>query len=143
VKNTVITDATTRIYYLGPTAAGSHHDYALLKQELDPRQNWFKDIEAQVDLGYLGIQKDYTFPHHIHIPHKTPRKSKNNPHPTLTEPQKKHNKQLAQTRIKVEHAIGGMKVFQSLSSRFRHPVDGFIDTVVLLAAGLWNLKLSM
>jgi hypothetical protein len=38
--------------------------------------------------------------------------------------------------------MGGMKVFQSLGNRFRHHTDGFIATVVLLAAGLWNLKLA-
>jgi hypothetical protein len=58
MKTTVISDATTRIHYLGPTAEGSRHDYALLKQELNPQQDGFKDIEVEVDLGFLGIQKD-------------------------------------------------------------------------------------
>ena len=41
-----------------------------------------------VDLGYQGILKDYNGDD-IQIPFKKPRKSKNNPNPTLTVEEKK------------------------------------------------------
>ena len=80
----------------------------MLKQELPPEIDWFRDVEVWVDLGYQGILSDYKGDM-IDIPHKKPRKSKKNPHPELTEEQRAENKTLSQVRIFIEHAIGGMK----------------------------------
>ena len=77
VKNTVIADCSREgIFFVGKTRPGSWHDYTLLKQELDPHEDWFKSVTAAVDLGYQGIKKDYSSPKNILIPHKKPRKSK-------------------------------------------------------------------
>ena len=84
LKNTVIADGDKGIPVVGPTAPGSRHDYALLKEELAPSPPGLSSVEAYVDLGYQGIKDRYPTFHEIHIPHKKPRKSKNNPKPTLT-----------------------------------------------------------
>jgi hypothetical protein len=140
VKNTVIADGNKGIPVIGPTAPGSRHDYALLKEELDPQQPGLSSVEVSVDLGYQGIKDRYPNFHKINIPHKKPRKSKNNPNPTLTPKQKKENRVLSRTRVAVEHLIGDLKVFHSLTIKFRSHIESIADQVILLVAGLCNLK---
>ena len=129
------------IVFLGRTFSGHNHDYSMLKQELPPDRDWFTDINVLVDLGYLGMQSDYQG-EQIEVPHKKPRKSKNNPSPQLSEEQKAMNKALSQIRIFVEHAIGGMKRYNILVHRFRNHKENFEDDVIGICAGLWNLVLS-
>jgi hypothetical protein len=147
VKNTIITTACKLILFLGYTVTGSQHDYGRFKEEfpLDQRAQdglvkWFRTFKLWVDLGYLGIQKDYEAVE-FNIPHKKPRKSQANPHPTLTEAQKEENRELSQVRVVVEHAIGGMKRLAILMQKFRNRKDNFVDTVAVIGAGLWNWKL--
>jgi hypothetical protein len=139
-KNTVISDRDqTGILVVGPTNPGRKHDYHLLKQELDPGKDLSR-VDASTDLGYQGIEKDYPNFHAIHIPHKKPRKSKNQPNPELTAEQKKHNRSVSQLRIGVEHVIGDMKSFHILSDRFRNRAIQLADQAILAVAGLCNLK---
>lgn len=147
VKQTVISTACKLILFLGYAVAGRIHDYRRFKEEfpLDERDKegmvrWFQLVKLWVDLGYLGIQKEYDAVE-IHIPHKKPRKSKAHPNPTLTETQKEENRALSRVRVVVEHAIGGMKRFAILTQTFRNRKDTFVDTVAVIGAGLWNWKL--
>lgn len=94
-----------------------------------------------MDLGYQGIKKDYSDTQHIHIPNKITRKSSKNPNPFLTREQKTENKQIGSKRVVVEHAIGGMKAFHILSTRFRNRAKNLVDDVFYQVAGLWNLKI--
>jgi hypothetical protein len=142
VKNTTVSDTDKRILILGATVPGSQHDYSLLKQEFDPKMDWFASTEASVDLGYQGIQTDYLSPENIHIPHKKPRKSKKNPDPQLTRQQKRENRRLGRVRVLVEHAIGGMKIFRVLTIRLRNHLKHLADDFIFATAGLWNLKNS-
>ena len=142
VKNTVISTQDRSVVFLGKTFPGSTHDYKMLKQELSPKKAWWSKIKATVDLGYQGIKTDYENPENVTIPHKKPRKSKSLPKPTLTRAQKRHNKKVGQKRVFVEHAIGGMKAFNILSTRFRNRKDNMADEVSFLVAGLWNLKIG-
>ena len=130
----------TFIVFLGRTFSGHNHDYSMLKHELPPELDWFRDLEVWVDLGYQGILSDYEG-ELIDIPHKKPRKSKKNPHPELTEEQRAENKAVSQVRIFIEHAIGGMKRFNILVQRFRNRKHNFEDDSVGICAGLWNLNL--
>jgi len=66
---------------IGKTVPGSRHDYALFKEEFDPKTDWFTSTKASTDLGYQGIKTDYLSPENIDIPHKKPRPSKQNPDP--------------------------------------------------------------
>ena len=141
-KNSIISTTSRLILFLGYTIFGSKHDYALFKTEFDPDQDWFKLFKLWVDLGYLGIAKDYEALE-INIPHKKPRKSKANPAPTLTDEQKEENRQLSKVRVVVEHAIAGMKRFNILVAKFRNRKDNFGDDVAVAAAGLHNLLLSL
>jgi DDE superfamily endonuclease len=141
LKNTVMSLPDKFIVFLGRTFSGHHHDYTMLKQELPPDLDWFTDINVRVDLGYLGIQSDYSG-NQIDIPTKKPRKSQKHPNPQLSDEQKAANKALSQIRIFIEHAIGGMKRYNILVHAFRNRLENFEDDVIGVCAGLWNFVLS-
>ena len=136
----MIGDVNKGIPVVGPTAAGSRHDYALLKEELDPQQPGLSTVEVWVDLGYQGIKDRYPTFHNIHIPYKKPRRSKANPNPALTPDQKKENRAISRIRVAVEHLIGDLKNFQILTNKFRNHLHNMADQVILVVAGLCNLK---
>ncbi len=142
VENTVIANACQMILFLGYTVFGSRHDYGLFKTEFPPDTKWFETFKLWVDLGYLGIQKDYDAVE-IHIPHKKPRKSKTNPKPALTDEQKAENREVSRVRIVVENAICRMKRFIAVVAPFRNHKENLVDDVALVAAGLANWSLSV
>jgi hypothetical protein len=140
LKNTVIGTVHGGIDTIGPTMPGRHHDYALFKNEVDPNQPGLASVEGYVDLGYQGIENDYPGIHKIHIPHKKPRKSKENPDPQLTPKEKKENRAVSRVRIGIEHLIGGLKNFQILTNKFRNRVANIADQIILVIGGLCNLR---
>ena len=129
------------IVFLGRTFSGHNHDYNMLKQEFPPELDWFADIHVGGDLGYQGIQADYSGDQ-IDIPTKKPRKSKKHPNPQLSAEQKAANTVLSQVRIFIEHAIGGMKRYNILVHVFRNRKADFEDDAIGVCAGLWNRALS-
>jgi hypothetical protein len=141
-KCTVISTLTTYILYVGDIFRGKNHDYGMFKTEFTPELNWFKNFRIYVDLGYLGFANDYETKELL-IPYKKSRKSKNNPNPMLTEEQKKHNKTVSSIRVKVEHAIGGMKRYKCFSDKYRNKIDDTKYFFKVLSAALWNFNLSL
>lgn len=127
------------IRYLSEPYQGSIHDYAMLKSEFSPDEPfWFDEKGIYVDLGFLGIAKEYEILP-LNIPFKRPRRiSKKDPEISLTREQKDHNKAVSKTRIGVEHAIGGLKRYRFLSDRVRCRNIQFYSQVAGVAAGLWN-----
>ena len=131
----MISNVKRKILYLSKCWVGKTHDFKLLKLEFPPEQNWFENFKVRVDLGYLGIAKEYVCKA-LSIPHKKPKKQE------LDAMQKLENRVFAQERVKVEHAIGGMKRYRILSDRLRmHDIDLY-DDVLEVCAGLWNFQLS-
>lgn len=144
VKNTVMTTLKRWILFLGLTTQGSVHDYELLKEEpgwYNGKTGWFELLEIFVDLGCLGIEKDFEAKG-LNIPAKRPRKAKDNPAPKLTEAQKERNKAVSRARVLVEHAIGSMKFFKNLREDYRNRRDGFDDLPIEIWAGLHNLYIK-
>ena len=140
-----MTDLKRVILFLGLTTMGAFHDYFLLKEELmwyKDKDTWFDCIELFVDLGYLGIADDFVIKK-LNIPIKKPRKSKNNPDPQLTDEQKKHNKTVSQTRVRIEHAIGSMKIFNIMAHIYRNHKTSFEDVSAGICAALHNLKIKL
>lgn len=113
----------------------------MLQKDFPTEQDWFKYLELWVDLGYLGIDKKYKI-EQLHIPHKKPRKSKQNPTASLREEEKLANKVMSQFRVVVENAIAGIKRYGILVQKLRTQSEAFADDVIELCAGLWNFKLS-
>lgn len=141
VKNTVISTADRAIRFLGYTMSGHNHDFTMLKQEFSPDEDWFKNILVYIDLGYLGIISTYRADN-IQIPHRRPRKTKDNPAPQLTAEQKEHNRMVSKLRIFVENSLAGLKRYNILVHDFRNKKDKFVDDVIALCAGLWNMMIG-
>lgn len=126
-----LTNIEKKILFISEAYHGSCHDYTMLKNEFDPSKGkWFDDFDLLVDLGFLGIQKDYC--PRIKIPIKKSKKKK------LTEEQKKYNKAVSQIRVKVEHSIGGLKRFRILTDRLRMRCMTRYNQIAGICAGLWN-----
>lgn len=113
----------------------------MFKKEFEPKLDWFKNFKVYVDLGYFGFANDYKTKE-LFIPHKRPRKSKNNPNPELTQEQKEYNKIISSTRVRVEHAIAGMKRYGCFANRCRSKIDLTKDYFKILSAALWNFNFS-
>lgn len=58
----------------------------------------------------------------------------------LTSLQKKENRAISRVRIAIEHLIGDLKIFQILGDQFRNHLHTMADQVILVVAGLCNLK---
>ena len=142
MKALIVTTLQRKILFLFCFVAGSVHDYTLMKMIFDKNSPWFHKAKVWLDLGFHGADKHYGEKSRINLPHKKPRKSKNNPNPKITEAQSKDNQQHARTRVAVEHAIGGMKSFYCLTHRIRNHLNSIIDSIFWIPAGLWNLKIS-
>ena len=140
MKNTIISTTEKVVKFVGQTFTGNNHDYKMLKEEFPPDKPWFKDINALLDLGYQGIQKDYEGDG-IEIPTKKPRKSKTNPEPKLSEEAKEKNRALSKIRIFIENAIAGMKRYNILNHPFRNKKNTFMNDAIAICAGLWNMIL--
>lgn len=111
----------------------------MFKKEFNPKLKWFETFNILVDLGYKGFDKDYKIGI-ISIPHKKPRKSKNNPNPQLTQSQRYENREMSKKRVIVENVIAGMKRLKCVSDRYRNHIKELKDVFILLAAGLWNFN---
>ena len=107
----------------------------MFKEEFPPAQDWFKDFQVRVDLGFLGIEKDYACKELL-LPNKKKKKQE------LSTEQKNENKLLAGERIYVEHAIGGMKRYRILSDRLRVQDVNLYNVILGVCAGLWNFYLT-
>lgn len=141
-KNTIISGKDKRIHYLGPTVEGKKHDYGTFKEEFPdkpppkpPPDTPQHDLRLWMDLAYLGIERDYPWLN-VAMPKKKPKGGE------LTPEEKTINKQTSSIRVKVEHAIGGVKRFGIVSNTFRNKSDKFNDKAMELACGLWNYHLT-
>ena len=108
----------------------------MLQTDFPPSLNWFDQLIIHVDLGYQGFEDDYSAKT-VLIPFKKKKKEKE-----LCDLKKAYNRKLAQWRIPVEHAIGGMKRYRILAERIRLKSVDQIDTIVEVCAGLWNFRIG-
>lgn len=131
----ILSNAQRKILYVSHCWVGRTHDYRMFKEEFPPKQAWFKNFTVHVDLGFLGIEKDYVCKQ-VLLPHKK-KKSQ-----ALSVEQKNENRLVARERIYVEHAIGGMKRYRILSDRLRVHDVRLYNLVLEVCAGLWNFYLS-
>lgn len=131
VKNNVITEKRTgKIKGLSPTVEGRRHD----KRLADDQQLRFpKNSTLWQDTGFQGYA-----PENVTIiqPKKKPKGKE------LTPEEKACNTAISRERIKVEHSIGGVKVFAIAGQVFRNLKGQFDDCVMETACGLHNLRLD-
>lgn len=144
-KNVILTNPRNRkIIYLSPSYGGKHHDKKILDDsfETGPSKNGgppginhgvYDDINLGLDLGFLG----YTFTGIKPILPKKKLKGKD-----LSEVDRSQNTSFSKLRIKVEHAIAGIKINRSVADIYRNTKAGVDDKLINIACGLHNLRVE-
>ena len=60
----------------------------------------------------------------------------------MTAKEKERNRKISKIRVKVEHAISGVKRSRIVKDVLRNTKDGFSDLVMVLACCLHNLRVD-
>lgn len=100
-KNIVIKDEDKRVLFLSDAEEGKEHDKTVAN-EAEVFEHVPEDVKVRVDLGFQGAEKENP-ELTIIIPKKNPRKKE------LSEEDKENSRQKAKERVKVEHALRGVK----------------------------------
>lgn len=135
LKVLALSNAQRWLLYVSPCWVGKTHDYRMLGEEFPAAEPWFSQFRLRVDLGVVGIEKDYPCKE-LFISHKKPKQQE------LTPEQKAENKVLASKRIVIEHALAGLKRYRILSDRLRMHNLTTYNVILGVCAGLWNFYLS-
>jgi hypothetical protein len=132
VKNLyMINNEKIILYKTKHKQVGRRHDYKIYKEN---RPDTPKDVESIVDLGFLGVEKDY--PEQISsLPIK---KKKGNQDLTIEE--KEYNRIHSKKRIVIEHAICRLKKYRIMSEIFRNKLRKY-DMVSDIVSGLVNYRI--
>jgi hypothetical protein len=123
-KNIVISDINRWIGFLSPPEEGKNHDYSMFKR-LFPPKIFPKGITLWLDLGFTGVNKDYPDAS-VMMPKKKPRGK------DLSDEEKAKNKVISSIRVRVEHAIGGIKRMRITTDKFRNKKESFYDKAMLI-----------
>jgi len=130
IKNNVLINQQAKILLLTPTCEGKKHD-----KKIADETNLVlpKGTSLCQDTGFQG----FALPGVTMIqPMKKPRGKE------LTPEQKENNRQISRLRIRVEHAIGGVKRYRIVKDQIRVRKDSFQDRVMETCCGLHNFRLN-
>ncbi len=130
IKNLVITDRDGRLCYVGKTVEGKRSDKAQADQE---NYRFPEGSTGYKDKGFQGYAQPGV---NWKQPKKKPRGGQ------LTDEEKAENRLINQVRVKVEHALAGVKVFRIVSDVFRNRKQDYEDAVMEIASGLHNFRLA-
>jgi hypothetical protein len=142
-KNLLITDAARRVQYLSATVEGKKHDKAIADAE---RYSFPADSTLYQDTGFQGYQpapevpaeaaEVVNSPPRVQIlqPKKKPRGRE------LTADEKEANRLISMVRIRVEHAINGVKRCRIVKDILRNHRAEYDDLVMETACGLHNFR---
>ncbi len=119
-KHLAAVDEIKHILVLSRAREGKLHDKTFHDED-DIAGSIPDGIPIEVDLGFLGLQKQYV---NIRLPHKKPREGT-----------------LSQSRVTCEDAFAGVKRYGAVSAVYRNRKPDFDDHLMLTAAGLWNFYL--
>jgi hypothetical protein len=130
VKNNVLVNQQAKIMLLTPSCEGKKHD----KKIADETGLVLPDGSSLCqDTGFQGFAlKNVT----MIQPKKKPRGKE------LTPEEKESNRQISRLRIRVEHAIGGVKRYRIVKDQLRNRKDDFRDRVMETCCGLHNFRLN-
>jgi hypothetical protein len=99
-------------------------------------------FQRLADVGYLGlVADDGVAPESL--PHRKPRRSKQQPLTPLTDEQRAAKRCHASRRVKGEQASSGAKRRGCVTQAYRNKSDAFNDSVMALACGVWNWQLTL
>lgn len=129
VKNILLTDPLCRISFLSRTCEGKKHD----KRVADEADYDLPEGSSLLqDIGFQGFTLDGVI---IIQPKKKPRGKE------LTAEEKEINRLISSIRIRIEHAIGGVKRYRIVKDRIRAWKNDFRDKVMETCCGLHNFRL--
>ncbi len=130
-KHLAAVDQSQRVLVLSKAREGKLHDKRF--HDEDDIAGAVPDaIPIEVDLGFLGLHKEYD---NVHLPHRKPKGGE------LSDQQKQENRALSQSRVVCENAFAGVKRYNAVSAIYRNRKAEFDDHLMLTAAGLWNFYL--
>jgi len=130
VKNLLISQRKSKVLYLSDTYEGKKHDKAICEEE----EYRFPDgTQLWKDTGFQGYEPEGV---KTHQPKKKPRNGE------LSEADKGRNQVISRERVEIEHHIGGIKRYNIVVHPLRTRTDHFTDTVMEIACGLHNFRLS-
>ena len=130
VKNVVVINASCKIRLLTPTCEGKKHD----KKIADEAGYRLPDGSTLLqDTGFQGFTLVGVT---ILQPKKKPRGKE------LTLDEKEGNRLISKIRIRIEHAIGGVKRYRIVKDKLRNWTQGFRDKVMETCCGLHNFRLN-
>ena len=132
-KALVVSGFDRAIHYLGCLWNGKAHDKRIYDSELGGFD--YSGKRRLADLGFLGLRAQGT-DDAVLLPWKKPKNGE------LTEEEKADNRVLAAIRVRVEHAIGGMKRCFILRHTHRFHYNRLSHEAMRLCAGLWNMKIA-
>ena len=131
VKNIVITHPTNNtVIFLGKTQDGKVHDKTCMEYEgikcRDP-------IKMLTDLGFLGFKNGKM---QVFMPKRKPKGG------SLSVNEKSVNRAISSVRVRVEHAIAGVKRNRSVLDICRNTKEETPDLLMSIACGLHNLRVA-
>lgn len=131
-KNNVITNAECKVEYLSDTYEGRVHDKKINEEE---KMEYPDNSKVLVDTGFQGYIPEVKNIELI-IPTKKPRGRE------LTDEEKENNQKISKVRVKIEHAISGIKRLRIVKERIRVWKDDFNDFVMEIACAIHNFRLK-
>ena len=130
VKNDVLIDETCKIRFLTETVQGKKHDKKLADEA------GYRVPQGSVlaqDTGFQGFQLEGVA---ILQPKKKPRGGE------LSYFDKVRNRLISTLRVRIEHAINGVKRYRIVKDQLRNWKPGFRDLVFETCCGLHNFRLN-
>ncbi len=130
IKNVLVINAHCKVILLTLTCEGKKHD----KKIADEASYRFpQDSILYQDSGFQGLV--CTFVKFIQ-PKKKPRGQE------LTPTDKDNNRAISRVRVRIEHAISGVKRYRIVKDKIRNWKKGFRDQVMETCCGLHNFRLN-
>lgn len=130
LKNIILINALCKIILLTETCEGKKHD----KKAADEAEYALpEDSLLYQDTGFQGFCLAGVM---IVQPKKKPRGK------DLSADDKENNQAISTVRIRIEHAIGGVKRYRIVKDKLRNWKKGFRDSVMETCCGLHNFRLN-
>jgi hypothetical protein len=130
IKNNVLIDMLCKIRFLSETVEGKKHDKKLADETSYTLPEGSKLCQ---DTGFQGFTLENVA---ILQPKKKPKGK------SLSDLDKNINQWHSSLRIRVEHAIGGVKRYRIVKDKIRNWKPGFRDAVLETCCGLHNFRLN-
>jgi len=130
VKNNILTNAACKVVFLTPTCEGRLHDKHIADRAGSAPP---PGSVLYQDKGFQGFSVPDV---QVLQPKKKPKGQ------ALMPEEKASNREISSIRVRVEHAIAGVKRFRIVKDTLRNTKKGFADRVMETCCGLHNFRLN-